>query len=396
MPTVPRCVLVVNSGSSSVKLAVVDPTSGRRAVTAEAERAGDDDTVVHVRRDGRDEAAEPSDGSHRGIVSHVLDSLSDEERGGLQGVGHRVVHGGTRFTESVVVDDEVVAGLRQVVDLAPLHLPDNLAGIEAARAALPDLPQVAVFDTAFHRTLPPVAYRYAIPGAWYEQHDVRRYGFHGSSHRYLAARAPELLGRGTDGLRLVTLHLGNGCSATAVRAGESVDTTMGLTPLEGLVMGSRSGDVDPALIGYVARRTGLDLDGVLAALNDDSGLLGLSGLSNDMRTVAEAAGRGSAAARLAVDVFCYRAAKAVAALVVPLGGLDALVFSGGIGVHSVEVRSAVLGLLGFLGLVEDRAANAEHGVRTLGRVSAGGGPVALVIATDEELVIARDTAALAQ
>ena len=394
MPAGPQQVLVVNSGSSSVKLAVVDPSTGQRSMTALAEEVGSGDAVVHVRRGDHEESATPGDGSHGGIVAHVLSSLTDDERGALVGVGHRVGHGGPRFTESVVVDADVLAALREVVELAPLHVPANLAGIEAAREQLPDLPHVAVFDTAFHSTMPPVAQRYAVPQAWYDEHHVRRYGAHGTSHRYLAGRAAELLGRTTEGLRLVTLHLGNGCSAAAILDDRSMDTTMGLTPLEGLVMGTRSGDVDANLVGYAARRLGIGIDGVLEVLNSESGLLGLSRLSNDMRVLTEAAASGSAPARLAIDVFCYRAAKGVAGLVVALGGLDALVFSGGIGEHSVEVRSLVLGHLAFLGFTEDEAANVEHGASSGGRISTGDGPVALVVPTDEERVIARDTVRL--
>ena len=390
----PQHVLVVNSGSSSVKLAVVDPASGHRSLTALAEEVGSDAAVVSVRRGDADETGPPTERTHRGIVAHVLSGLSGEERSRLVGVGHRVVHGGRRFTESVVVDDGVLSALRAITELAPLHVPANLAGIEAARHELPDLPHVAVFDTAFHHSMPSVAHRYAVPQSWYDDHDVRRYGAHGTSHRYLSARAAEVLGRSTEGLRLVTLHLGNGCSAAAVLDGRSMDTTMGLTPLEGLVMGTRSGDVDANLVGYAARRLGLDLDGVLEVLNRGSGLLGLSGLSNDMRTLTKAAAEGSEAARLAVDVFCYRAAKGVAGLVVALGGLDALVFSGGIGEHSAEVRSLVLGHLSFLGLAEDEGANTEHGASTGSRISRDHRPVALVVPTDEEVLIARDVAAL--
>lgn len=388
-------VLVLNCGSSSVKLALVDPASGERRVTALAERLGSSEAVVRLRRGGEERTSAPDDTSARGAVTHLLESLREEERDGLVGVGHRVVHGGDRFSESVAVDDAILADLHGLVDLAPLHMPANLLGIEAARDALPGLAQVAVFDTAFHQTMPPVAYRYAVPQEWYDDHQVRRYGFHGTSHRYVSARATELLGRPAEDLRLVTLHLGNGCSAAAVRGGESVDTTMGLTPLEGLVMGTRSGDVDPGLLGYVAERLDLDVDGVLEALNKRSGLLGLSGVSNDMRTVCEAAADGSEGARLALDVFCYRAAKAVGALAVALGGLDAVVFTGGIGEHSAEVRRRVLSRLGVLGLEEDPAANAVDGRGTDGRVSRPGDRTALVVPTDEELLIARDTVQLA-
>ncbi|KRF30317.1 acetate/propionate family kinase [Nocardioides sp. Soil805] len=388
-------VLVLNCGSSSVKLALVDPASGERRVTGLAERVGTSGATVHLCRDGVEDTSVPEDPSSRGALTHLMASLDDGERDSLVGVGHRVVHGGSRFSASVAVDDAILADLHSLVDLAPLHMPANLLGIETARDALPGLAQVAVFDTAFHQTMPPVAYRYAVPRDWYDEHHVRRYGFHGTSHRFVSARAAEVLGRDVEDLRLVVLHLGNGCSAAAVRGGESIDTTMGLTPLEGLVMGTRSGDVDPGLLGYVARRLDLDVEGVVDALNTRSGLLALSGISNDMRTVCEAAEQGSPDARLAVDVFCYRAAKAVGALAVALGGLDAVVLTGGIGEHSAEVRRGILSHLGVLGLHEDPSANAEHGRGTSGRVSREDHPVALVVPTDEELLIARDTAHLA-
>jgi len=310
----------------------------------------------------------------------------------LLGVGHRVVHGGERFTSSIRVDDAVIAALRSLGHLAPLHNPANVAGIEAVRAVMPDLPQVAVFDTAFHQTMPPHAFRYAVPEEWYLRYGVRRYGFHGISHRFVSERAASMLGRRSHELRLVTAHLGNGCSATAVRDGVSVDTTMGLTPLEGLVMGTRSGDVDPGLLGYLGGRTGMNVDELTHVLNVDSGLQGLSGVGYDMRTVAAAAADGSERARLAVEVFVHRLSKAIAGLVVGLQRFDALVFTGGIGENSAVVRSLVLSRLGFLGLAEDVEANADHGRRTGGRVSLPGSVLALVVPTDEELLIARDTA----
>ncbi|QIK67669.1 acetate kinase [Nocardioides sp. HDW12B] len=399
-------VLVVNAGSSSVKLAVVDPDTGHRPVTALAERLGSPDAALHVHRaegPGHAPAApDPAGGaiSADEALTRLVEGLTDAERSTLTGVGHRVVHGGSRFSDSVVVDAGVRADLDRLVALAPLHMPANLRGVEVAQAALPDLPHVAVFDTAFHQTMEPVAYRYAVPTAWYADHGVRRYGFHGTSHRFVSERAAELLGRPLESLRLVTLHLGNGCSAAAVDGGRSVDTTMGLTPLEGLVMGTRSGDVDPGVIGYVAAQEGVGAEEVLAALNSRSGLLGLSGLSNDMRTLCDAAEAGSEPATLAVQVFCYRVAKTVGALTVALGGLDAVVFTGGIGEHSSLVRSRVLDRLAVLGLHEDPEANARHGRGTGGRVdratdpSSTAGPAALVVPTDEELVIARDTARL--
>ena len=334
------------------------------------------------------------DGSYRAVIARVLDQLAEGGHGGVRllGAGHRVVHGGERFAASVRVDDAVISAVRSFSHLAPLHTPANLAGIEAVGAVLPELPQVAVFDTAFHQTMPPHAFRYAVPEEWYTQHGVRRYGFHGTSHRFVSEQAASMLGRPLGELRLVTAHLGNGCSATAVRDGVSVDTTMGLTPLEGLVMGTRSGDVDPGLLGYLAGRTGMNVDELTRALNVDSGLQGLSGVGSDMRTVVAAAADGNERAKLALEVFVHRLSKAIAGLVVGLGRLDAVVFTGGIGENSAVVRSQVLSRLGFLGLAEDVEANADHGRQTGGRISVAGPVLALVVATDEELMIARDTA----
>lgn len=374
-------VLVLNSGSSSVKYALVDPDTGKRPLSGQAENIG------------------TSGGSYHDAITRILDHLDDKGHVDLAGAGHRVVHGGERFSDSVLVDDEVLAAIRSFSHLAPLHNPANLAGIEAVAQVRPGLPQAAVFDTAFHQTMPPAAYRYAVPQEWYTRHAVRRYGFHGTSYRFVSERAAELLGRppaghAPDELRLVVAHLGNGCSATAISGGQSVDTTMGLTPMEGLVMGTRSGDVDPGLLGYLAEQTGRSAADLTDALDTESGLLGLSGASNDMRAISEAADQGDERARLALDVFVHRLAKAVAGLAASLGGLDALVFTAGIGEHSVVVRSRVLARLGFLGLAEDPAANAAHGRTAGGRISLPGPVQALVVPTDEELMIARDTARL--
>ncbi|MGH9119988.1 MAG: acetate kinase [Acidimicrobiales bacterium] len=374
-PDVGGLVLVLNSGSSTLKFAVVDAASGDRPLDGIVDRL-------------------TSVGERRAAVADVLDRHRGTD---LIGVGHRVVHGGDRFSSSVLIDDAVIDAIRSVSDLAPLHNPANLLGIEAVAAQRPELPQVAVFDTAFHQTMPAAAYRYAVPEPWYADHGIRRYGFHGTSHRYVSEEAAARLGRPITELRMVTAHLGNGCSAAAVRDGVSVDTTMGLTPLEGLVMGTRSGDVDPGLFARLAGRTGLDVDAITSALNQESGLLALSGVGNDMRAIAAAAAGGHGRAALAIDVFAYRAAKAIAALVVPLGRLDALVFTGGIGENDAAIRRSILDRLGFLGLAEDRQANEAHGRSTGGRITVDGAPVApvaLVVPTDEELLIARDTARL--
>ena len=390
--------LVVNSGSSSIKFAVIHPGSGERLMDGIAEPLGSPEVVLRVRRGQAAAVEERVPGTAHDVVAWVLSHLHQPDQADLRllGAGHRVVHGGEQFTSSVLVDDNVMAAVRSFSDLAPLHNPANLAGIEAVRAVLPELPQVAVFDTAFHQTMPPSAYRYAVPEEWYTRHGVRRYGFHGTSHRFVSAQTAAMLGRPLQELRLVTAHLGNGCSAAAVRDGTSVDTTMGLTPMEGLVMGTRSGDVDPGLLSYLVRQTGRDVDELTRALDADSGLLGLSGVSNDMRTVVASARGGNGRAQLALDVFVHRLAKAVSGLVVGLQRLDALVFTGGIGENSPLIRSLVLGRLGFLGLTEDAEANADHGRHSGGRISLPGPVLALVVPTDEELLIARDTARVIQ
>ena len=387
-------VLVLNSGSSSVKFALVDPGSGQRVTDGLADRVGTAEAVLRIRRTPDDIVTERlADSSYRAIIARILGGLPEAGPRPV-GVGHRVVHGGERFTRSVLVDDEVVAAIGSVCHLAPLHNPANLAGIEAVRAVRPGLPQVAVFDTAFHQTMPASTFRYAVPEEWYSRYGVRRYGFHGTSYRFVSERTAALLGRPPTGLRLVIAHLGNGCSAAAIRDGVSVDTTMGLTPLEGLVMGTRSGDVDPGLFDYLAEQTGQSVAELTEALNTRSGLLGLSGTSNDMRAIQDAAADGDERARLALDVFVHRLARAVAGLVTSLERLDALVFTGGIGENSSLVRSLVLGRLGFLGLAEDPVANSRHGRDTGGRISRPGTVLALVVPTDEELLIARDTARL--
>jgi len=386
-------VLVLNSGSSSVKFALVAAGTGERVLGGLADEVGTPEAVLRIRRPGGDATEPLPGGSRQAAIAGILDRVAGLDAD-LIGAGHRVVHGGERFSDSVLIDDDVIAAIRSFAPLAPLQNPADLAGIEAIRAARPELPQAAVFDTAFHQTMPASAFRYAVPEEWYTRYGVRRYGFHGTSHRFVSERAAILLGRPLGELRLVTAHLGNGCSAAAVRDGVSVDTTMGLTPLEGLVMGTRSGDVDPGVFAYLAEQTGHSAAELTETLNTRSGLLGLSGTSNDMRHVQDAAARGDERARLALDVFVHRLAKAVAALVTSLERLDALVFTGGIGENSTIVRGLVLARLGFLGLAQDPEANAAHGRSTGGRISRPGPVQALVIPTDEELMIARDTARL--
>ncbi|PIE18953.1 MAG: acetate kinase [Proteobacteria bacterium] len=385
-------ILVLNSGSSSIKAAVVETATGEASFEALAERLGEAAPSIswtHGATKGTEPLAPKAD--HDAAMTALLARLDAVgARDGVAGVGHRIVHGGEAFTTSVVIDAGVIAAVERVSHLAPLHNPPNLAGIRAAQAAFADLPHVAVFDTAFHQTMPPRAFHYGLPYALYEAHGVRRYGFHGTSHRYVAAEAVDRLDLDPAQAALITAHLGNGCSLAAVFGGNSRDTTMGLTPLEGVVMGTRSGDVDPGLHAFLADALGLDVHGVTRLLNKQSGLLGLSGVSNDMRTLLDASRDGNDRATLAIEVFCYRLARAVGALSVALPWLDALVFTGGIGEHAPAIRARVVAHLGILGFRLDRRANAED----LGRIDGPGGPAILVIPTNEALVIARDTAAL--
>ncbi|MDL2343239.1 acetate kinase [Deinococcus sp. MIMF12] len=387
--------LVVNCGSSSLKFALLRPDTPDVPLAGLAERLGTDAASVRVDRAGERVTVPLPGGGYPdafGVVLAELDRLG--LRGQVGAVGHRVVHGGERFSAPALLTPEVLDAVRACVPLAPLHNPANIAGIEAAQSAFGDVPHVAVFDTAFHQTMPEVAYRYAVPESWYRQHGVRRYGFHGTSHAYVAGEAARLLGRPLEDLNLVTAHLGNGASVSAVAGGRSADSSMGLTPLEGLVMGTRSGDVDPGLHDFIARQAGLSLSQVTAALNKESGLLGLSGLSNDMRELEEAAARGHAGARLAVEVFVYRLAKTIAGMAVALGRLDGLVFTGGIGENSAAVRSATLERLGLLGFRLDAAAN-DRAVRGQGGVITTPQSVpALVVNTNEERMIARETGQL--
>ncbi|WP_135229867.1 acetate kinase [Deinococcus fonticola] len=384
--------LVLNSGSSSVKFALLDPRSSEVRLSGLTERLGSDAASATLKTGGEKKQVTLKDGTYAsafGLIAGELDALNVRQE--VQAVGHRVVHGGEKFSGSVLLTPEVMAALRECIPLAPLHNPPNIAGIEAAQLAFPNLPQVGVFDTAFHQTMPPVAYRYAVPESWYTQHGVRRYGFHGTSHQYVAQEAAKMLGKPLEDLNLVTAHLGNGCSATAVRGGQSVDSSMGFTPLEGLVMGTRSGDVDPGLHDFMARQAGLTLTQIMTALNKESGLLGVSGLTNDMRELEAAAARGHERAALALDLFIYRLAKTVAALSVPLGRLDALVFTGGIGENSELVRARTLGHLGLLGFKLDEHANQQAVRGQGGLITTPGSTPALVVNTNEELMIARET-----
>jgi len=386
-------VFALNSGSSSLKGALIDPEDGQVFFSASAERLGSEGACLKVGKPAAVTEQTMPGADHARVLDALVGALRCEKElmHALGAVGHRVVHGGEDFVSSCVIDEDVERAIERCAVLAPLHNRPNLLGIQVARRALPELPHVAVFDTAFHQTLSETAFRYAVPTAWYTEHGVRRYGFHGTSHRFVAGRASELLGRPLAELELLTAHLGNGCSATAISQGKSVDTTMGLTPLEGLVMGTRSGDLDPAVVFHMMARAGLSAEQVERVLTRESGLVGLSEKSNDVRTLIEtAAGIGPEAkrARLALDVFCHRLAKSLGALATNLPRLDALVFTGGIGEHAASVRAAACARLAGLGIVLDVAKNSRnesfiHAPESRVQV--------LVIPTNEELMIARDT-----
>ena len=393
-------VLVINCGSSSVKFALFD--GGNEAARGMVERIATQGTAGHLETpaSGRIPLHVPAEASHAAALTAILDALRLEPAlGGLEisAVGHRVVHGGDRFSAPCLVTAEVLAEIRALAPLAPSHALANATGIDAATAVFPGIPQVAVFDTAFHQTIPPEVHRYAIPPEFHRDHRVRRYGFHGTSHAWVAARARQILGLPEDKHRLLTAHLGNGCSATAIVNGRSVDTTMGLTPLEGLVMGTRSGNVDPNLHAYLHRRTGMSLDGITDLLNHRSGLTGLTG-TGDLRRIAELHASGDPAAILAIGIFTFRLARELCALGAALGGPpDAIVFTGGIGENSALVRRETIARLGLLGARLDPALNAAHGTHTAGRISPPDTmPVVLVVPTNEELAIATATLALVQ
>ena len=386
-------ILVLNCGSSSAKFAVINASTGEELISGLAQRLGSAHASLEWKLDGHKHTRDLHHADHDVALHAAVDLL----RGvglieDLVGIGHRVVHGGAKFAGSVPVTDEVIDKIKECIPLGPLHNPPNLLGIQVAEKIFPKLPQVAVFDTAFHQTMPPRAYLYAVPYEWYEKHEVRRYGFHGTSHRYVSQETVKRLGLPPDDNAIVTAHLGNGCSLAAIKDGKSVDTTMGLTPLAGVVMGTRSGNIDPSIIAHMKKALHRTAEEVMDALNKRSGLLGLSGLSNDMRTLHEAAQQGHERAALAIDKFCYSVAKQTASMVVSLGRLDALVFTGGIGENATFVRAKIVEALGFLGLTLDPALNAVHGKGADGRITTSTRPQAIVVPTNEELMIAMDTA----
>ncbi|MCD6097332.1 acetate kinase [bacterium] len=394
-------ILILNCGSSSVKYQFRDTDGAGVLAKGLVERIGIPSPVVNHKRFFPDEKSlreEPDRViNYSEAIKRIIELLLDEQYGvikrveEIEAVGHRVVHGGEEFSDSVLITQGVKDKIRECIPLAPLHNPPNLKGIEAAEALLPNVPQVAVFDTAFHQSIPPHAYIYALPYEYYERYRVRRYGFHGTSHFYVAHRAAEILGKNIESLRIITAHLGNGASITAVKGGVSVDTSMGFTPLEGVVMGTRCGDIDPAITFFLGRREKLSFDELDRIMNKKSGLLGISGLSSDMRDIIKGMNEGNPRCKLAFDIYCYRVKKYIGAYAAAMGGLDVLVFTAGVGENASYVRSSILSGLEFLGIQIDEGKNSSvQGEET--DISVPGSPVrVLVIPTDEERIIGEDT-----
>ncbi|MBV8048962.1 MAG: acetate kinase [Paludibacterium sp.] len=397
MTTATPLILVINCGSSSLKFSLQPVNAIDPILSGLAECLGLEDSRIIIKDSEGNKTTQTLNGGRHAEAMEVL-TRDLAERGLLDkvaAVGHRIVHGGERFTASAVVTDEVMAGIEECCELAPLHNPGHLVGIRAAQKAFPALKQIVVFDTAFHQTMKPAVYRYAVPKRFYTDYHVRRYGMHGTSCRYVTGEAIRVLDLDPAEHGIVICHLGNGASATAVKNGQCVDTTMGMTPLEGLIMGTRSGDIDPAAVTYIARREKLDLDGIDHLLNKQSGLLGISGVSSDCRALEEAAGNGHEDAKLALDMFAHRLARLVGGLATSLDRLDAIVFTGGIGENSALLRGKTLEHLRIFGFKLDAAANAAAVRGKAGVITAPNSPIAVVINTNEECMIARDTAELA-
>ena len=393
-------VLVINCGSSSLKYQVIDSVSEQVLAKGLCERIGIDGRLTYQKAGLEKEITDKAMPTHKEAISLVLKALTNEKTGALKSlseigaVGHRIVHGGERFTKSCVIDDEVIKGVEEVSDLAPLHNPANIIGINACRELMPNTPMVGVFDTAFHQTMPEKAYMYGIPYSYYENYKVRKYGFHGTSHSYVSKRAAEIEGKAYEQVKTIVCHLGNGASICAVKNGKSVDTSMGLSPLEGLIMGTRSGDIDPSVIECIAKKENLDISEVLNILNKKSGVEGISGVSSDFRDLIAAEGKGNRRAALALSMFSYSVAKYIGSYAAAMNGVDVIAFTAGIGENTPSVREEVCGYLGFMGVDLDEKVNVNvHGEEKL--ISSDTSKVKVyVIPTNEELAIARETVAL--
>lgn len=392
-------ILVINAGSSSLKYQLIDTETEEVLAKGLCERIGIEGSKLNHTPKGKDKIVIEKDmKDHSDAIKMVLEALTDAEYGvissmdEISAVGHRVVHGGEFFSKSVVIDDNVKKAIDQCTPLAPLHNPPNLIGISACETAMPGVPQVAVFDTAFHQTMPREAYMYALPYSLYEKYKIRKYGFHGTSHKYVAAEAAKMLGKSAEELKMISFHLGNGSSVTAINGGKSVDTSMGFTPLAGVVMGTRSGVIDPAIVKFIADHEHMTLDEVDTVLNKESGVLGISGVSSDFRDLDAAAAEGNDRAQLALDMFVYSVRKYLGNYTVNMGGVDAIIFTAGIGENTPHMRAAIVKDLEFMGIKIDEAKNQKAIRGAQMDISADGSAVrVLVIPTNEELMIAKET-----
>lgn len=390
-------VLVINCGSSSLKYQVLDMDHQKLLCKGLVERIGIEGSIITHEKEGMDKfKLETPMRDHKDAIGHVLDAVQDKEHGvvacmdEIGAVGHRVVHAGEKYSESVLITEEVLKALEECIELAPLHNPPNLSGIEACKELMPNTPMVAVFDTAFHQTMPAESYIYALPYEYYEKYGVRRYGFHGTSHKYVAERAADILNVALDDLKLITCHLGNGASVSAIKRGKCIDTSMGFTPLEGLVMGTRCGDIDPAIVSYISEKEGLKSSEENDVLNKKSGVLGISGVSSDFRDIEAAAAEGNERAQLALKVFVHKVRFYIGAYIAEMNGVDAIVFTAGLGENGIEMRDLICNDLGNLGIKLDLVKNKVRGKETI--ISREDSKVkVLLIPTNEELMIAKDT-----
>ena len=391
-------VLVINCGSSSLKFQLINAETEKVLAKGLCERIGIDGRLTYQPAGGEKEKSDLAMPTHTEAIQFVIDALTNEKTGVVKSldeigaVGHRLVHGGEKFASSVVITDEVKKAVEECNDLAPLHNPANLIGVAACEKLMPGTPMVAVFDTAFHQTMPEKAYMYGLPYEYYEKYKVRRYGFHGTSHSFVSKRAAEVMGKSYDEVKTIVCHLGNGSSVSAVLNGKCVDTSMGLTPLEGLVMGTRSGDIDPAIMEFIAKKENLDIEGVMEVLNKKSGVFGISGgLSSDFRDLTDAMNAGDKKAKIAMDVFSYRVAKYIGSYAAAMNGVDDIVFTAGIGENDDYVREEVCKYLGYLGVDFDSEVNKGLRGKEAELTKEGSKVKVFVIPTNEELVIARDT-----
>ena len=392
-------VLVINCGSSSLKYQLIDSETEVALAVGLCERIGIDGRLNHTPNGGEKVVIEQAMPDHEVAIRMVLDALTNENYDVIKNldeidaIGHRLVHGGEKFTKSVIIDDEVIAGVEECSPLAPLHNPANLIGVRACQAIMPGVPNIGVFDTAFHQTMEPVAYMYGLPYEYYEKYKVRRYGFHGTSHSFVSKRAIQMLNLDPDNSKIIVCHLGNGSSISAVKNGKVVDTSMGMTPMEGLVMGTRCGDMDPTIVEYLAHSLNKSLEEVMVILNKKSGVLGISGVSSDFRDLDKASNEGNERAKLAVEVFSYRTAKYIGSYIAAMNGVDAIVFTAGLGENNIVVREQILNHFGYMGITLDKEANQIRGEEKI--ISTPDSKVTVaVIPTNEELAIAHETVAL--